>query len=60
VWHFSDGTKLGVGTLWALSFNNDSFNEYKEKYKGSSTPYFIGFGLLIGVVYLILKLEKYL
>ena len=50
------GAKLvGLLTLKLITLNNKSINDLKEKYKDSSKPYFIGFGLIIGIIYLITK-----
>lgn len=47
--------KLGVLVLKVITLNKTSFKKLdKEYYKDSSKPYLIGFGILIGFVFLLL------
>lgn len=46
---------LGLVVLKMITFSTKPIEDLKEKYKDSSKPYFIGFGLSIGLVYLVTK-----
>jgi len=43
---------IGLWMLKLLTASSDSIKELGEKYKDSSTPYFLGFGILIGIIWL--------
>ena len=53
---FGGAKQIGLFILKILSSNNDSREEFREKYKGSIIPYLIGFSLYFGIFYLIIKL----
>lgn len=46
---------IGLITLKLITLSKESNEELNDKYKGSSKPYFIGFGILIGSIYLIIN-----
>ncbi len=45
---------IGIFILKLVTLSNKSIEELKVKYADSSKPYFLGFGFIIGMVYLIL------
>lgn len=47
---------LGLLILKVLTSNKDSMEVFKEKYKGSVKPYLIGFGIFIGIIYLLIRM----
>ncbi len=47
---------VGLFALKLITFDNESLNDLKERYKGSSKPHFLGFGLIISLIYLIVKI----
>ena len=47
---------IGLIVLKLITFSNKSIQELKEKYKDSSKPYFLGFLIAIGTIYLLIKL----
>lgn len=45
--------KLGIGILILITFDDTPFNQLSEgKYKGSSLPYWIGFLIIAGLIFL--------
>ena len=54
---FFRGVKIsGLIALKLITLNDKSINEVEERYKDSSKPYFLGFGITIGIIYLITKI----
>lgn len=49
---------IGLMVLKVIRLSDQSIKELKEVYKDSSLPYFLGFGLSIGVICLIIKLTN--
>ncbi len=50
------GIKLiGLFGLKVIALSGKPIDELKEKYDDSSKPYFLGFGLATGMIYLIIK-----
>ena len=50
------GIKLiGLLALKVITLSDKPIVELKEKYEDSSKPYFLGFGIIIGIIYLIIK-----
>lgn len=51
------GIKLsGLLLLKLITLSDRPIKELREKYKDSSKPYFLGFGLTIGIIYFTAKL----
>lgn len=46
---------LGVVILKLVTFRSKPIKELKEKYKDSSKPYFIGFGIVLGIIYVLIN-----
>ena len=46
---------IGLICLKLITLNKGSIEDLKLKYKDSSKPYFIGFGILIGVIFMVIK-----
>ena len=47
---------VGLMLLRSITLSQDSLDALNEKYKDSATPYFVGFAIVIGLVYLIYDL----
>lgn len=47
---------VGLVVLKIIRLSGKSIKELREDYKDSSQPYFLGFGLTIGIIYLIIQL----
>ena len=48
--------KLGLFILKLITFSGKSMKEIEEAYPASSKPYFLGFGIIILVIYFIVKM----
>lgn len=46
---------LGFFIIKLITFNSDPMNEVKKEYKDSILPYSIGYGVVIVIVYFIMK-----
>lgn len=46
---------VGLLALKMITLSDEPIKELKEKYKDSNKPYYIGFGIAIGVIYLIIR-----
>ena len=44
---------IGLFVLKLMTSSNKSLPELKEKYKNSSLPYFLGFGVTFRIIYLL-------
>lgn len=49
---------IGLMVLKVIRLSNQSIEELREVYKDSSLPYFLGFGLSSGIIYLLIKLTS--
>lgn len=49
---------VGLMVLKIIRLSDKSIKELKEVYKDSSIPYFLGFGLTIGIIYLLIELTN--
>ena len=50
---------LGVAVLKLITFSPKSIKELKEKHKDSSKPYFIGFGIVSGITYVLVLMNEF-
>ena len=48
----------GFFVLRLIIINTRSMEEVKEKYTDSSLPYFLGFGMAFGIIYLLIWILK--
>ncbi len=46
---------IGLLLLKLITLNNKPIDKLKEKYEDSSKPYLLGFGFVIGIVYIIVN-----